>query len=687
MFGLGSFLFAAMASLIVACMPIIVIALIVAFIVRQTSGKKTEYGYVKPGEVLMDDVPQQHSNSTAMNILLYAGSFFIIGSIFLIIKDQPSLMPVMTILVTLLAYSAGLLLYKFVDYLRPVAIAFTYTAAAIFPLWFYAFTEIGLPGEAAMLLSTTISLVSYIFASVILESRILGWLSYLWMIFFGWSIANTIDSSIHDNKVLTYTFFIWPCVIALFANALWANRVKWLPISFRKATQVLAEGLAPLFLILVTSTLFIPNMGENYPLLRTIVALLAACNALLSWGKTKSRGHLVALRICVQAFIIFIFADASNYSLLDKNSSSTDLMMTLAWLISFLAQTLISLFVKVRNESEARSERAMLIFSLAGVLSTSLFCLHFEPTERAITLISIASVVAALGILIAWRFKNLNWGIATIIGIAAIPLILGLDIAKPIWSGWVFFFIYAILTLIYICIYGLLKMLDIQPKQSFNLAIAALVCGNYIAITAITGENWASVGLLNLALDFALIALIARKFALLEASVYCAAVALAEIIREAVPDANYGLKMLEANIVSLPILGFGFYKERKQSSGARLIIGYILFVLLMLAASPDSYKDTQGKNIWALVFILENVALIFAGAITRRKWLAVSSTVVAVLAILDLTDGLNAVWLLLIGVGMIAFVAWQLVKSNSKKGPGPDAGITPESMPPQIPQQ
>ena len=94
MFILGSILFEMLFRTIESLLPFIVIALIVSLVMRYTRGKKTEYGYVKPGEVLMVDAqPRAPNNTGALNVLLYIGSFLIIGSMFLIVRDEPSLMP------------------------------------------------------------------------------------------------------------------------------------------------------------------------------------------------------------------------------------------------------------------------------------------------------------------------------------------------------------------------------------------------------------------------------------------------------------------------------------------------------------------------------------------------------------------------------------------------------------------
>ncbi|MBR3323054.1 hypothetical protein IKG13_03295, partial [Candidatus Saccharibacteria bacterium] len=221
LFGTG--LFSNIFGIVENFLPFIIIILIVSLIDRYSKGKKTDYGYVKPGEALMADVPENKpDNSGAMNALLYIGSFLIVGSMFLFIRDEPRLMPVILMIVTLLTFTAGSLLFRFVKFLRPVGLAFTYTAMVLFPTWFYAFREFGLGEEVSMLLTSLFSMLAYAVSAVVINSKVAGWLSYIFLILFGWSFAASIDTVTYSSKLINYAFFIWPCIVAILPNIFWS---------------------------------------------------------------------------------------------------------------------------------------------------------------------------------------------------------------------------------------------------------------------------------------------------------------------------------------------------------------------------------------------------------------------------------------------------------------------------------
>jgi hypothetical protein len=46
--------------------------------------------------------------------------------------------------------------------------------------------------------------------------------------------------------------------------------------------------------------------------------------------------------------------------------------------------------------------------------------------------------------------------------------------------------------------------------------------------------------------------------------------------------------------------------------------------------------------------------------------MVVTSSILLAITALELTGGFNGLWLMLAGIGLIAFVAYQLVKNNKK---------------------
>ena len=671
LFGTG--LFSGIFRLVENFMPFIIIILIVSLIDRYSKGKKTDYGYVKPGEALMADVPESKpDNSGAMNALLYIGSFLIVGSMLLFIRDEPKLMPIIVMIVTIMTFAAGSLLYRLVSYLRPVGLAFTYTAMVLFPTWFYAFKELGLGEEVSMMLMSLFSMLAYAASAVIIESKVAGWLSYIFLILFGWSFAASIDSVTYNSTLINYAFFIWPCIVAILPNIFWSFRVKWLPVPFRSATKTIAEILTPVFISLAAMTLFSTGM-DKYPALRTITASIAIVNGLISWFATKKRGALIALRFYIQALIIFIVADATGYTIADSimsHNTAAGLSMAIVWLVSFLFQVICSLFIPQRNEEEKRFERAILVTSLVGIFATVLFCLNFEATARAASLIAVASVVAALGILIAIRYRKVNWLIATVFAINFIPFQISQLISIGL-DNWIFFIIYTAIALVFIIVYAILKLAQANQKDCLGFIISAIATGGVICL-GITGTlHHAEVGLLATAVELALVGLISGKSGLFEASAYTVACSASALISTLTRDnlsndtTMLAIATAQTNIIALPILCFGFFKERKSSNKPRIITGYILLSLFMFTVA--SVANIEKEYVWPLIFILEEVILLILGFLLKYNWMSIVSAALIVITTLELTGGFSSsIWLLLIGVALIGFVAWQLAR-NSKK--------------------
>ena len=669
---MGGFLAGLLLALFYTALPVIIIVLIISLIIRSVRKNSTP--------------TPTGNNSSSLNVLLYIGSFLIIGSMFLFIKDEPELMPVALIAVTLLAYLAGITIYRLVSYLRPVAIAFTYTSIILFPFWYYAFQELGMAGDSSFFLSSLISLFAYIGAATGVESRAAGWLSYLWLIIAGWALGNTIDGNTYNRVALSYAFYIWPLIVAFIPNILWQMRVTWLPVAFRQATKALAGVLAPVFAIISLTLLFVPNVGSDYPFLRTLAFLFASGNLLVSWFCSKSRFQLVALRLCVQAFILCIVADTGNYSIIAYGSNfdaSSSLAIVIAWIISFLAQTICALFTPQRNEEERRAESIMLAVSLIGIFITPMLCAKFEQEPRAIMEIVIAGVVAALGILIGIRYKNVKWGIATVIALAAIPALINEELLPVRLNGWVLFTIYAILSFIYLAIFAIIHLK--QPKNSIPVAVAGIAACGLGCIIAASIEGWSSAGWLLTSVNIVIMSLITGNMSSLEVSIYIAAGAAYVFIGDIYSSTHSGTfsyylssdskdallcDALRAHVVSLPLIGIGLWKERGQKSSPRIIIGYILFSYFMWAVTWRCYESKY--LVYPLIFIIEEAALLVCGVLAKRTWMTISSSILIAITTLRMTDGSQALWIMLIGVGLIGIVAWQLTK-NAKKSAAPVA--------------
>ena len=675
MFLLGELLFGSVFHMFEAFLPFIIIGLIISLIVRNSKGKQTAYGYVKPGEVLMEGADpnakvSNPNNATSLNVLLYVGSFLIIGSILLFIKDEPQLVPFITIFATIITYAAGILLYRFVEYLRPVATAFTYTSMVLFPLWYYAFTEIGLANEVSLFVSTVITFFAYTGAAAGIDSRMAGWLSYIWLLLCGWTGASMIDAHSTSHSFTTYTFFIWPLIVGLFPTICWACRVKWLPVAYRQATKFFAQWLTPIFAFFTFLTIFTPNIASECPALRIIASSIAVVTGLVGWAANrKDRALLISLRIYLHMLVLMIVADATGYSVHLGKAESSEVAIAITWLVGWLGQTVCSLFIPQETESDKAIEKGALVFSLLGIFSTWMFCLNFEDAPRAILQIAICAVIAILGILISFRYRNVSWANATVLATMVIPLIVFSELMPAGNYDWAIFGTYSILTLIFVGAYALVA--KTQPERSLGVAVTAVATGSVVSIIASANAGWGSAGWFMGAIYIALVSVISKKYELLEGAAYLAAASLASLsytIYDTMHirgnEAGLGLAALITHIIALPVIIFGFIKERGKTGGTRKVLGYLALAIPMFFISSEA--NILNSYIVPLIYIFESVGLIILGVFTKHQWMYIISAICLALVTLELTGGFNGIWLLLIGIGLIVFVAWQLTK-NAKK--------------------
>ncbi len=626
-----------------------------------------------------------HKNSGSTNVLLYLGSFFIVGSMFLLAKDEPDLLPIILIAVSILCYSAGILIYRFVDYLKPVGLAFTYSSIVLFPLWHYAFEHFNLDASICSFLSITVSLLAFVGAAVGIRSKVAGWLSYLWLIMFGWSAARAIDSAVGENILFSYAFYVWPLLIAFIPNLLWQKRVKWLPVAFRQATKALADVLTPIFLVLLLSTLFVPHIGRDYPALRATSALLGLGNMLISWAFSKKRSHFVLVRICTQALLIFTIADITDYASFGSTSDGAIVAVLLTWIATFLIQALVSLFIPQTTESEKNAERTLFIVSLIGIAISPMLGGNLPAETLTIIGVATSSAIAALGVAAAAKFKNLNWAIATTVGLSLIPIIINVGLSLYM-NNWILFTIEAAITAIAIAIFGVIHSMN--RNQGLGFAIATTIIGGCICLGYSSIEGWSCAGLLYAAIMIAAIAAMTRRRGLLEASVYVGIIALAYLVQSICFLVEYGTPKLtslietflsssstwsiyaifscvESTLMSVALFSFALFKDRDKIASPRMIIG---FILLALTFPPSTFeRGTAAIMVWSVIYIVLMVAMILVGAITTRKWLVIAGIIAAVLTALDLTGGFgSALSLFIIGVAIIGIVIWQLSSNRNK---------------------
>ena len=648
----------------------VITGLIIAFFVRLVRGSSRR----------IEETTGDPKSSTLLNVLLYVGSFMIVGAMLLFMQEYPQAMPPALIVVSLLFYFGGITLYRFVKFLRPVGLAFTYTGLAMISFWYFAFSELGASTHASTIICVAALFASFVGAALAVESRFAGAISYVLLIILGWVIPPV------SSRAFYYVFYLWPLIVSFFPMLCWTCRVKWLPVPFRSATRALAYSIIPITLFLFLPFCGIPNVGRDCMALRPIFFLVASANMLAAWATTRRRGFIICARIGLQLLLMSVAADIVNYSIFSPISlqDNMNLVMVIAWLLSCFIQVIISLFIPQEGAAEKACERALLIISLCGIALAPLFCIA-APYATVVAIITLG-IIAVLGILIAIKLRNHLWLIATIAALVLEPILINHQLAAGL-PGIAFFIFYTALSLV---LFGCFLLLDrSKPGKYLGLICASIASCCLASLITIDSVGLGSAALFVAAIELLVLGVVYRKDNFYELAAYTGALsicALAEyvytltngydlyrIFKEGLdtPLALFAIVCLAA--ISGAILGIGFWRERGKKSAPRLVAGFAVLAIGMMELMTTVGRPTE--QIVALIFLVEETALLIAGVATKRNWMAIWGGVLAVLSLLGLTDGPSYIWVAIIGLGLIGIATYMLVKAN-KKTPG--APTTPE---------
>ena len=679
----------------------IIIAIIVTVVVLINSDKKKKAAQAAAAANVDTTVAQNSAPTQPVappkpknpmakwNWLLYIGSFLIVlAMIYFVDTVDDSAVAPTTIILTLIIYGAGLAIHKAIDYLRPVGKAFVYSALCMIPIWLISLEAINVPSEVTPLIVSLTFMVASFLATLVVKAPALGYATFLSPIAFIWSFYSLFSKQLNTDAAAYFTFLA-PMVTALVPMAFWLTKPKWLPVAFRHASMGIGLVLMPLTYVGSLTLFLIPNVAESTPLLRVLCAAFMLVYAIANWYKTKKHGFFVVLRFTVQALIIAALCDALNFSLIsisffDKHIDYTAaLVCAIAWLLTFLAQVVYSLYARCETEKEKSLERIVGVLSIVGIFITPMLCSNFERIPYAIVWLVICVVTAILGVLHSLRHKNVLWSIATVASIMIAPLIFGINIASPAWTDSAYLICYSIIGLLFLIGYYALRR--IQEHESDTLAIISISLVSLAVLAPSFSLKLSGVGYLIIALYFAVIAVVSKIKILYEIAIYAGALSLYSfagnvydmIAKDSKPSNYYyyssyspeevllrtSLTAVRAHIIGLALVLTNWMFERKKEGNkqVRIIIGYALFSLVMTFSCLNS--DAIG---WSIFFLIEQVACLLFAIVDKRTWLIWASSIEIFITALTLTGGFNYLWLGIIGIGLIAIVVWQLKKNNDK---------------------
>lgn len=653
--------------------------------------------------------PKKKNPYTSLNVLLICGSILLVSAMISFMENTNSKLVAPTaITLTLIFYIIGFVIYKFVDYLKPVGLCFAYTATAVFPFWVISFMSFGVATQASWILASIISLLAFIATSILFKSKVMPFFVYLWMLVLAWSCTPT-----GNTTASLWWAFAAPGALALVPSLIYRGRPNWLPVNFRKATQVAAYGFYPVIFFGSLLLYIIPGVASEAPFLRSTMAILAIVYSLLFWTKGHKYGWFIVSRFAVQALLFACTADALDYSLYDHyyNYSYSDkqqiasLAVAVVWAISFLAQALIALFIPKKDQQAKTLEHVVEVISLVGVLGTPIFTIGFDTETVSLVTLIVLGIVSILGVAYSIIHKNILWSIATLVGLLFIPIVISEGFETIEWTNWA--------TLIYFIFYGLLvllgyKLSHVKQAAAFPLAILALMMTSFILLIAAVDVGYIEIAWLVIAIYLAALGYLSESKVLYELSIYAGAFCvfalvgtIGETVFRAIPgntgnvlpygatpkcavdtyystskcitiDNGYyqrhenlvlGLNLIRAYIIPLALLGVSLWKERKlpESKKWRFIVAYIILSLSLLGVG------WSGDGYWMLASLITQVLFLIYAVLADHAWLVWSSIAVLLISMLSLTGGFTYIWFGVIGIILIMVVIWRLTKLNAAK--------------------
>lgn len=630
--------------------------------------------------------PKPKDPMTKWNWLLYIGSFLIIMAMFYFIDsvNDAAVAPT-TIILTLLIFCAGLGIYKGVDYLRPVGKAFVYSALCMIPLWLISLDAIRVPEEITPLIVSIVFAIASVIAALMLNDRFLGYVSLLSPFALTWSFRPLIG--LESFGAHLYFLFVAPIITAILPLALWITKPKWLPLAFRHASMGLGLSLIPMTTVASLFLLFFPTVGTEAPFLRTICAASFLIYGVVNLKATKKHSYFIVTRFAAQLLVTTALWDSLNFSIISFSrivDYTAALVCAIVWLLTFLAQVIYSLYAKTNNPKDASLERAVGLISIIGIFSTPILCMSFAKVPYAIVWIVISIIAAVLGVLHAIKYKNVMWSLATVASILIMPLIFGHNIAVPEWGSAAYMAIYSVIDVLFLLGYYFLQ--NIQKKESDTVGVIALFISTFIVMICsfdleISGVGFLIAAIYALAFDF-----LSQMKGFYEAAIYLVALSLfsfAGNIMDAIAEksdspayytggSHYdsyaatlstALSVIRAHIIAIAFFVASWLYERSKANNQqyRLAIGFSLFSIIMTFTCLGTTELA-----WGIIFLIEEAAALLYSVATHRPWMTWFSSIEIFLITLRLTGGASYIWLGIIGIGMIAFVIYQLRRARNK---------------------
>lgn len=702
---------ALLAGLASLATPFVIICTIVLFISWMSGGgKKTNNaakpsgdGAVKPESPAIGS-PKPKNPNTGLNVLLISGASLVVFALMSFVNEvDGALVPPTVIGLTLISFGIGAYLYKSKEFLKPLAVTLILLSLASFPFLYYAYTNMSLSDHVSGVLSTLSTFIAMAVACVLMKSRALAYLAYIWLgaVFYA-LVPHEWKPSAKD-----YVYLLVPILMSFPPMIAFSSRAKWLPVYMRHAARTISYVVIPFvglaFLENIESGL---GSRPDSPFLASAIVILSFVYYFL-WAKySKNRVFTYIWRGLLQLSVLMltydilrmlVIPDRYTYGI-NANMKPGDgviseavsrLILYIVETVSFMAQAVVTFISNRKDKISKVGERIFGIISMVGIIfasisfasSSAVFSSQLPLSVYITGVILSSAICGVLGIAFAKHFKAVYWAIATSFCVILLPLYLNAVVYSSTYvaflSGWAQFGYYAITTLLFGGSYLILQKLNKKQVLAFS-AISVSASGLILIITAISLSS-AYLGWLIVTSAVACIALASKSKGAIESTVHLGAITLSSFICFAfdhlalsgktlaqITDHTTIKVLIYIHFIAAAFMVLSYWRERSIAVKPRFNVGYYLLSIVVLYLALVN-RPISGNLMPAVIFLAEQAAFMIYGMIKERDYLAWSALVGIVLDILILSDSYG--WLAMGGIGLLLLMVatWKLTRNHQKE--------------------
>jgi hypothetical protein len=351
-----------------------------------------------------------------LNTILYMASFLLVAaaSAFIATAMPSGVRLVGLVVIVVLFYGAGWVLYKTVARLRPAATAFIGTGLAILPFIGVALHLLGgVPEATAWLAISAIGLIAYIAAAILLQSQVV---SYLTMAF----VLSLVSSTVASASLPILWYFIALIGVSLIANSISMLKPTLLPEVFRRPIESTGQLVTPLALV---ASLLVGRLSlDEYE----IIFGVATAHYLVVWLQQKTMLYESVARALASITLLIVAWDISAGNIVHFG---------VWWLVIMALHAAYSL-VRVRpgDASSRVTENGWLITAATLILFGMVYWTASEHAALWTTVsLVVVGVISAASLL---RLRDTAWGYVGLAVSAILPFVIGRWLIEPAlpWS-------------------------------------------------------------------------------------------------------------------------------------------------------------------------------------------------------------------------------------------------------------